>query len=225
MLIDQEPDTNYENARRQHYEYYAPALVQASWLRLFCAGLVVALLLLGLGSLRTAKQLRKQKVIVLSSARDGSFDRVQYVDMADYQPDRKVVEHFAYVWATKYYSRLRATIADDYTQSLEFFSPALVQELKTVAEQTRWIRQLRDDLSQPEVRIQVRKIRLEHGGISIDFEKHFFLNGRETPGSVESWISQVTYALMPVEQVSNSMIPVNPIGLRITVRPVETKGF
>lgn len=225
MLIDQDPDSNYENARRQHYEYYAPALVQAWWLRLFCAGLVGAVLLLGIGSLRTAKQLRKQKVIVLSAAHDGSFDRVQYVDMADYQPDRKVIEHFAYLWATKYYSRVRATIADDYTQSLEFFSPAVVQDLRTVAEQTQWIQNFRDDLSQPEVRIQVRKIRLEHGGISIDFEKHLVLNERETPGSVESWTSQVVYSLMPVEQVSNSMIPVNPIGLRITARPVETKGF
>jgi hypothetical protein len=42
---------------------------------------------------------------------------------------------------------------------------------------------------------------------------------------MENWTSQFTYSLIPIEQVSNDMIPINPIGLRIVSRPVETKGF
>jgi hypothetical protein len=225
MLIEQQPDINYENARRAHHEYYAPALVNAWWLRLFCAGLLAALLLLGLGSLRTARQIAKQKVIVLTGARDGSFDRVQYVSMTDYQPGEKVLEHFAYVWAIKYYSRVRSTIGEDYTESLQFFSPEMVQEIKTEAEHTQWIQQFIEQPADPEVRVNVKKIRLEHGGMSIDFEKHFYLNSRELPGRVETWTAQFAYSLIPITQVSSGMIPVNPIGLRITSRPVETKGF
>ena len=43
MLTTQQPDINFENARRAHHEYYAPALVNAWWLRLFCAGLICGL--------------------------------------------------------------------------------------------------------------------------------------------------------------------------------------
>jgi hypothetical protein len=59
MLVEH-PEVDLENARRAHHEYYAPALVNNWWLRLFCAGLVLALVLLGLGSLRTAKRDRPQ---------------------------------------------------------------------------------------------------------------------------------------------------------------------
>jgi hypothetical protein len=225
MLIEQEPDINYENARRAHHEYYAPALVNTWWLRLFCAGLLGAVLLLALGTLRTTKQLSKQKVIVLNAAPDGSFDRVQYVSMADYQPGQKVLEHFAYVWAVKYYSRVRATISDDYTESLQFFSPAMVEQLKNEAQHTQWIQNFQDHASDPEVRVEVKKIRLEHGGMTIDLDKRLYLQGRELADKKESWTSQFAYSLIPLDHVSNSMIPVNPIGLRITSRPVETKGF
>lgn len=225
----EEPGTNYENARRAHHEYYAPALVRTFWLNLFCAGLILALLLMAAGTLRTSKQLAKQKIVVLQAAADGSFDRIQYVDMGSYRPGGKVIEHFAYVWATKYYNRVRATIAEDYTDSLSFFAPAVILDLKTAEEQTQWIQTFGTDLSLPEIRVNVTKIRLEGGTgpwrMSVDFDKHFFMNGRELPGKTENWTSQIVYAITPIEQVTNDMIPVNPIGLRILAKPVETKAF
>jgi hypothetical protein len=224
VLTTQQPDINFENARRAHHEYYAPALVNAWWLRLFCAGLIVALIVLGLGTLRTAKQLKKEKILVVAPAQDGSFDRVQYVNMADYQPTDRVVEHFAYVWAVKYYSRSRATLATDYPESLQFFSADMVTLLKNQAQQTQWLANF-ETSADPEVRIEVKKVRLEKGTITIDFEKHFYLTGREVAGRTENWTSQVTYTLTPVDQITTGMIPSNPIGLKITALPLETKGF
>jgi type IV secretory pathway component VirB8 len=224
MLTQQQPDINFENARRTHHEYYAPALVNAWWLRLFCAGLVVALIVLGLGSLRLAKQLKREKILVVASAHDGSFDRVEYVNMADYQPTDRVVEHFAYVWAVKYYSRNRATIAEDYPESLKFFSSDLVALLKAQAEQSQWLVNFQS-AADPEIRIQVKKVRLEKGAITIDFEKHFSLAGREVSGQTENWTTQVSYTLTPIDQITTGMIPSNPIGLKITALPLETKGF
>jgi hypothetical protein len=224
MLIEHQPDINLENARRTHHEYYAPVLVNAWWLRVFCAGLILVVLVLAVGNLRTAKQVAKQRVIVLTEARDGSFDRAQYVNMTDYQPSDKVVEHFAYIWAVKYYSRVRATIADDYPASLQFFAPELVTELKTEAQQTHWVQQFQES-ADPEVRAVVRKVRLEKGALTIDLDKHFFLLGREIPEKVENWTVQVPYELLPIREITSGMIPVNPVGLKITARPVETKGF
>jgi hypothetical protein len=224
MLTTQQPDINFENARRAHHEYYAPALVNGWWLRLFCAGLIVALILLGLGTLRTAKQLKTEKILVVAPAQDGSFDRVQYVNMADYQPTDRVVEHFAYVWAVKYYSRSRATLATDYPESLQFFSADMVTLLKNQAQQTQWLANF-ETSADPEVRIEVKKVRLEKGTITIDFEKHFYLTGPEVAGRTENWTSQVTYTLTPVDQITTGMIPSNPIGLKITTLPLETKGF
>jgi hypothetical protein len=225
MLLEQ-PDVNYENARRQHYEFYAPALVNAWWMRVFCAVLLVVVVLQGAAGLRTAKQIAKQKIVVLSGAKDGSFDRVEYVNMADYQPDDRMRQHFAYVWAVKYYSRVRATIATDYTESLAFFAPDVVRQLKMQVDQTHWIQEFQDRTVTPEIRIEIQKIRLENGSMTIDMLKHFYLNGRELPARVENWTTQVAYTLTPISQVSNGMIPVNPIGLRISTLPVETKeGF
>jgi hypothetical protein len=224
MLTQQQPDINFENARRTHHEYYAPALVNAWWLRLFCAGLIVALIVLGLGNLRTAKQLRKEKILVVAPAQDGSFDRVQYVNMADYQPTDRVVEHFAYVWAVKYYSRNRATITSDYPESLKFFSADMVTLLRNQAQQSQWLEAFQSS-ADPEVRVEVKKVRLEKGTITIDFEKHFTLAGREVAGRTENWTTQVSYTLSPVDEITTGMIPSNPIGLRITALPLETKGF
>jgi hypothetical protein len=224
MLIQQQPDINLENARRVHHEYYAPVLVSAWWLRLFCSALIVAVIVLGFGNLRTAKQLRKEKILVVAPARDGSFDGVQYVSMADYQPTDKVVEHFAYVWAVKYYSRIRASISEDYPESLKFFSPDMVRTLKSEADQSQWLQQF-EASSDPEIRIEVKKVRLERGTITIDFDKHFYLFGHEVAGKVESWTTQISYALTPIEQITSGMIPANPIGLKITALPLETKGF
>lgn len=227
MITEQEPDINYENARRAHHEYYAPALVNHWWMRLFCAGLIVALMLNGLAAMKNAKQLKRQGVIVLTPAQDGNLDRVQYVNMENYRPDQKVIEHFVYIWAVKYYSRIRASIADDYPESLQFFAPEMVaQELHGGGmRQTEWIQTFRDDTSLPEIRVQVQKIRMEKGGIAVDFERHYWMGGREIAGKTEEWTSQFPYTVMPVAQVANGMIPINPIGLQITARPVETKGF
>jgi len=228
MLTELQPDINFENARRTHHEYYASALVNAWWLRVFCAGLIATVIVLAVGNLRTAKQISKQRVIVLTEGRDGSFDRAAYVNMADYQPSDKVIQHFAYVWAVKYYSRVRATIADDWTESLKFVSTAMVTTLKTEAERSQWIQAFQQS-SDPEVRIEVKKVRLENRTITIDFDKHFYLAGQEVMGRsggyVENWTSQIPYTLTPVAEVTTGMIPVNPIGLKITTRPLETKGF
>lgn len=223
MLLEH-PEVNLENARRVHHEYYAPALVNNWWLRLFCAGLVLALVVQGAASMRTAKQIAKQRVIVLGEARDGSFDRVQYVAMTDLVPNEKELEHFAYVWAVKYYSRNRATIGDDFPASLQFFAPDIVKELNGVAEQTKWVQEFQDSAA-AEVRIVIKKIRLDKGAVTIDFEKHFYLNGREAIDKAESWTAQVPYELLPAKEVTNGMIPINPIGLRMTALPLETKGF
>jgi hypothetical protein len=223
MLLEH-PEVNLEHARRTHHEYYAPALVNNWWLRLFCAGLVLALLVFGLGGLRTSRQLAKQRVIVLEVGRDGSFDQLQYVNMSDYKPDDKVVEHFAYVWAVKYYSRVRSTIAEDYPASLKFFAPDLVTEFTAEAERSRWVQDFLDS-SGPEIRVVVKKIRLEKGTITIDFDKHFYLSGRETTAAPENWTTQIRYQRMPLKEITNGMIPLNPVGLKITDRPLETKGF
>jgi hypothetical protein len=228
MLLEH-PEVNLENARRTHHEYYAPALVNSWWLRLFASGALLALLLLGIGGLRTAKQIAKQRVVILTEARDGSFDRVQYVNMADFLPDDKVIKHFAFVWAEKYYSRVRATISTDYPESLQFFAPEIVTELRSEADQSHWVRDFQDS-NEAEIRIVLRKIRLDSAGekrgiITVDFERHFYLGGREVADKTENVTAQVPYELLPTREITNGMIPVNPIGLKLTSKPLETKGF
>jgi type IV secretory pathway component VirB8 len=221
-------DLNAENGRRQHYEPYGLLLVQLQWTRLLAALALVAVLVLGTVVFRFWKRAEHQRLVVLTPAADGSLDPLRYVDADSYRPAQKTIDHFALTFVKKYYSRIRYTIAQDYPDSLEFLAPALRQAKLADANETHWIQKFVDS-NDPEVRIVVTKVRHpEHrdgpAQVSVDFEKHFYVNGREEVDQAENWTVDLPYALLPDSEISNDLIPVNPIGLSIG-NLIESKGF
>lgn len=220
------PDINYENAKRQQHEYFAPALRENGFLRVISLASTAGLILLGLQQAHTSKLASKKEVIVLQASQDGSLDRVQYVNMGQYRPGEKTVEHFAIQWLIANYSRIRAKLAEDQINALRFFSPELVKAHKLNADQTGWITAFLQQPGEPEVGIRVKKLRWENdSSLSLDFEKHFLLNGRELTDKMESWTTRISFTLLPDDQILNSMIETNPIGLQIVSEPRETKGL
>lgn len=230
MTTDVKPDIdlNAQNGRRRHYEPQALLLVQLQWTRLMAALGLVAVLILGGVLAHAWKRAEHQRILVLTPSEGGSLDPVRYVDADRYRPGQKTVDHFALVFVKKYYSRIRYTIAQDYPDSLEFLAPALRQIKLAEVNQTHWIQDFEDSLD-PEIRIVVTKVRhQEHqegpAHVAVDFEKHFYLNGREQTDKVENWTVDLPYVLLPDSEISNDLIPVNPIGLSIG-NLIESKGF
>jgi hypothetical protein len=191
----------------------------------------MALALVGM-SVSFAQVWRKaehQRIIVLATSESsGNFDRLQYVELAGYQPGEKTLEHFAFLFVTDYYSRIRYSLAHDFSEASWFLSPEKVKERNTKEESTHWIEAFLKS-ADLEIHIKIGKVRT--GGcsrypchMSVDFEKHYFSAGREREDMQETWTAELSYSLMPEPDVTTDMIPVNPIGLTVgEIR--ESRGF
>lgn len=220
---------NQQNAKRQHLEVYAPALVSSYWLKIFSTGLLAILVLMGVGLYRLSNTASHQRLIVLAGGPNGSLDSVAYTDGNSYRPGDKTVKHFAVLFVQKYFSRSRYTLGSDYADSLQFLSPTLYkEEIAKHPKSAEWIEEFKSG-SEPETRIKILKAR---GGscasdpchLSVDFEKHFWRDGREDTEKAESWTADLSYSLMPESAVKDEDIPVNPIGM--TIGKIDgTKGF
>jgi type IV secretory pathway component VirB8 len=93
-------------------------------------------------------------------------------------------------------------------------------------QQTRWIEAFRKSYD-PEVRVNVNKVRMVSGTqntMVVDFEKHFFVNGREDSAKQENWSVELIYTLAPEAEINGDLVPVNPLGITI-VEARETKAY
>jgi hypothetical protein len=226
MITDQTSDLNLENARKRHHEYYAPALSHNAWLRLFCALLCAALIASAAVTAKLWREASHARLIVLNASPTGRLDPVNYVDISGYHPGEKTIRYFAMQWATEYYSRVRYSLAADSPNSWKFLSRDLAQKEIEREDRTRWIEAFQTG-ADPEIRVTVTNVRLGDWSrqpyhLSVDFRKDFYRVAQFDKS--ENWTAEITYTLEPENQVSNDLVPVNPLGISIgEIR--EYQGF
>lgn len=223
-----EADPNVTNAARRHYELYAGPMVTNA--RMF-----IISILLGMAALVQAivlaslwESARHQRIIILQKASTGALDHVEYVNAGAYQPGQKSIEYFAYAYVVATYSRVRATLPADFTNHLAFLSEEIRNREKNEQQRNKWIEAFQQN-GDPEVRVTVKKIRFggtDHSPyrLSVDFEKRFTVNGQVDQDKTENWTTDLIYILTPEGEVSNDLIPVNPLGMTI-IESRESKGF
>jgi type IV secretory pathway component VirB8 len=223
-------DLNKENAARLYYEPEARFLVSLQWTRLIAVAEGVALVIALLIIVSLVKQLRHQQIKFLASSSNGAYVPVSYLDASANRPSQKNLEYFALQFVTKHYSRIRYTIAQDYLDSLQFLDPTHKKAELAREKQEHWIEAFRNTPTTPEIRIVPTKIRFGNCSqagmcqISVDFDKHFILNGIDQKDKTEDWTADMMYTLLPPDSIDNDMVPVNPIGLSLgDIR--ESKGF
>src|SRR5437773_1698415 len=130
------PPKSLENAKRQFVELYGSALVMNTYLKI--ALLLVSLVSLGLVGLnfRTQAKFANVKPLVVRIDEVGRAEAVQY-DASTYQPQAPELRYFLTQFVVKHFSRIRATVQREYSDSLFFLDSALANATIAQNDQSR----------------------------------------------------------------------------------------
>lgn len=213
-----------EDAKRQYVELFGSALVMNTYLKiaLLCVSLVaIGLLVL---NFRTQAKYANVKPLVIRIDDVGRAQAMQY-DTLTYRPQGQAPElrYFLTQFVTKHFARVRATVKEQYGESLFFLDSALADA--TIAQNQR-SQTIEGFLSSAgdEVEIEVKNVTLDDLGrapykASVDFEKVYSSVGNHVERTRETYVAQITFVLR--DQVPNSTVLVNPLGLTITYFRVD----
>ena len=208
-----------EDAKRQYVELYGSALVLNTYLKtaLLCISLVaVGLVLL---NLRTQRRVESYKPLVIRIDDVGRAQAVTY-DALAYKPVGQAPElkYFLIQFVTKHYGRIRATLKQQYAESLYFLDRSLAEATVAGDQQDQTLERFLAGTGD-EIDIQVRNVTLESltappYTASVDFDRVYYGPGSRQERLRETAVARITFALR--DQIPNAVIPVNPLGLSIT---------
>jgi type IV secretion system protein VirB5 len=213
-----------EDAKRQYVELFGSALVMNTYLKI--ALLCVSAIALGLLLLnfRTQSKYANVKPIVIRIDDVGRAEAVQY-DTLTYTPQGQAPElkYFLVQFITKHFARLRATVKQQYAESLYFLDAPLADATIAQDQRDRMIDGFLTGTAD-ETEIQVRNVTLDDLKASpykavVEFDKVIAGYGDRQERSRETVVAQITFVLRG--RIPNAVIPVNPLGLTITYFRVD----
>jgi hypothetical protein len=190
------------------------ALVQNNYLVLFCAGLIAALIYQQIHYTRMLDR-ATSSILVVRTYESGEA-HTQRLNSFDYTPTEGEMRTFLKAAVEKHFSRIRATVDKDFSESLAFFDRPLQNAAQDNLIQTQWISKL--------VNGELPQSRAEVTMISIDpahsqpfrakvFFDNVFLNDTLTELKRVRMSTSVTFTMRPTG--SNPNLSINPLNLRI----------
>jgi type IV secretory pathway TrbF-like protein len=213
-----------EDAKRQYVELFGSALVMNTYLKiaLLCVSLVaVGLLVL---NFRTVAKYEHVKPLVIRIDDVGRAQAVQY-DTLTYRPFGQAPElkYFLMQFVAKHFSRMRATVKEQYAESLYFLDAALADATIATNQRSQTIETFLSSASD-EVDVQVKNVTLDDlkappYKASVDFDQVTYGYGTHEARTRATFVAQLHFVLK--DQVPNAVVPVNPLGLTITYFRVD----
>jgi type IV secretory pathway TrbF-like protein len=159
------PDADLAAARRQFVELYATPLIAGNYLRIGLA--CVSVVALGLVVLNI-------KPLVIRINDVGRAEAVAY-DSLTYQPRDAEVRYFLIEFVTKHYSRMRATVRENFARSLYFLDGRLADATIEANKKNRTLESfLAGDGPQIEVvvkNVAIEDMRTPPYKATVDFER------------------------------------------------------
>jgi len=221
-VADLNPKT-LESAKRQFVEVYGSALVMNTYLKI--ALVLISLLALGLLVLnfRTQAAASTLKPLVVRIDDVGRAEAVQY-DAASYRPQSPELRYFLTQFVVKHFSRIRATVQREYTDSLFFLDSALADATMAQNDQSRAIEAFLTNPSGDEVDILIQNVSLSEVAkppykASVSFQKVFYTPGTRVERERQTHIAQIDFVMR--DHVPNEFVRVNPLGLQVTYFRVD----
>src|SRR2546430_13537657 len=197
-VADLNPKT-LENAKRQFVEMYGSALVMNTYLKI--ALLLISLLALGLLGLnfRTQAKYANLKPLVVRIDDVGRAEAVQY-DAGSYHAQPPELRYFLTQFVVKHFSRLRATVQREYSDSLFFLDPTLADATIAQNEQSRVLETFLTNPSADEVDIVVQNVSLSELAkapykASVSFQKLLYSPGTRQERARQTFIAQIDFSL------------------------------
>jgi type IV secretory pathway TrbF-like protein len=213
-----------EDAKRQYVELFGSALVMNTYLKI--ALLCVSVIALGLLFLnfRTLNKYANVKPLVIRIDDIGRAQAVQY-DTLTYTPQGQAPElkYFLVQFVTKHFARMRATVKQQYAESLYFLDAPLADATITQDQREHTIDSFLTG-GVDETEIQVKNVTLDDlksppYKAVVEFEKVHSGAANRQERSRDTYVAQITFVLRG--QIPNAVIPVNPLGLTITYFRVD----
>jgi type IV secretion system protein VirB5 len=219
MSAIQLPPAGYEfgEARRRYVEHYGAALMLARYqqIALVCLALVAMGLLLLTIRMHQASQGLKPLVIRIDDV--GRATAIAY-DRFAYKPQAPELKYFLTQFVTQHYSRMRATVRENFAASLYFLDGRLADATIAANQKSRAIETFLTD-GTDEIEVAVKNVALEDlreppFKATVDFERIFVSPGDHVERLRQRFVGHVVFVVN--DRVPNAYIPVNPLGLTIT---------
>ena len=213
------PPAGYEygEARRRYVERYGSALVTNTYLKLslVCVSLVaVGLVVLNVHTQRTFQNFTP---LVIRIDDVGRAAAVNYASLT-YTPQAPELKYFLIQFVTKHYSRMRATVRQQYAESLYFLDGRLADATIEANKKSGTIERFLTG-SDEEIDVQVKNVTLEDlrqppYRATVDFDQIHFSPATRSELRRDTYVAHVVFVVD--DHVDNARIPINPLGLTIT---------
>jgi type IV secretory pathway TrbF-like protein len=213
------PPVGYEygEARRRYVEQYGSTLVQNTYLQLGLLALsMVVVGLIGL-NLHTQRTFRNFKPLVIRIDEVGRASAVNYASLA-YTPQEPELKYFLIQFVTKHYSRMRATVKEQYAESLYFLDGRLADATIEANRKTGTIERFLTSGNE-EIDVRVKNVTLEDlrqppYRATVDFDKVYLSPATRAEIRRETNVAHLVFVIQ--DKIDHARIPINPLGLTIT---------
>ena len=213
------PPTGYEygEARRRYVEQYGSTLVMNTYLKLALLCLsVVAVGLIAL-TLRIERAAQHVKPLVIRIDDVGRATAVTEASLT-YTPQAPELKYFLVQFVTAHFSRVRATVRQQYAESLYFLdgrlADATIDANKKAGTIERFLTGSSDDIDVHVKNVTLEDLRQAPYRATVEFDKVYLSPSTRTELKRDTYVAHVVFVLK--DQVDNARIPINPLGLTIT---------
>jgi type IV secretory pathway component VirB8 len=207
----------YGSTQRPYVEFFGAHVVTNRYLRIAVLCLAaVTFALVGL-QVRTLQTLRSWKPTII---RIDSVGRAAPIpsDELTYRPQAAELRYFLSQFTRKHFGRLRATVKQDYIESLYFLDGRLAdaQMGKRDASEViaKFLAERGDEIDIDIKNVSFVDLRQPPFRATVDFERVYKSSADGTELRRELYVANFTFVLK--DDIPNPMVPVNPLGLTIT---------
>jgi type IV secretory pathway TrbF-like protein len=209
-------------ARRQYLERYGSTLVANSYLRIALFGLTVVLVGMVVLSFSIFRWAKNQRPLVVRIDEVGRATAVNYAHF-EYSPESPELRYFLAQFTQLHFSRLLPAVEERFGKSLFFLDAKLVQAVIESERKSQslvhFIREGSEEIDVEIKNIVLQELRTRPMKASVDFEKVFYARGERRELRRERFAGSFEFVVQ--ENVPNSFVLVNPLGLTVTYFRVD----
>ena len=188
-----------------------------TYLQLAVLGLAVVAVGLIVLNVHTQRTFRNFKPLVIRIDDVGRAAAVNYASLT-YTPQAPELKYFLVQFVTKHYSRMRATVRQQYAESLYFLDGRLADATIEANKKAGTIERFLTSGSE-EIDVRVKNVTLEDlrqppYRATVEFDQVYLSPATRTELRRETYVAHLVFVMD--DQVDNARIPINPLGLTIT---------
>ena len=208
-------DATFHNAKQLYLEQYGDPMVTNTYLKIALVLVCLAAVGLALVDLRTIRTFENFRPLVIRIDDLGRAEAINYHNL-EYRPQDVEAKYFLSQFCVFYYRRNRYTIQDDFSKSLYFLDGRLANGILDAYKKDDIIQKFLTNTAASEIDIDVKKVALEDMQsppykAQVDFYMVYFSPADHTELNRDLYTAHFVFVFRT--NVSNDLIPINPLGL------------